>query len=216
MCFSAEASFISGSVLLAVGAITLKQVKNTKQVMLAAVPLIFGLQQLTEGIIWIALSDSQFQSWRETFMLAFLIFAQVIWPFWIPGAFALLEKNAGRKKILRVVWIQGSLISVYLFYCLFHYPITIGITNHHISYNLEYPNLYGLGVVLYLIPTVFSAFISSLKWASLLGLLNFISLVITKVFYKEHVLSVWCFFAAILSVFIYLLLRDLNNKDSRG
>jgi hypothetical protein len=55
MCFSASASFIAGGALTAVGVVTLKKTENKKEIPFAAIPLLFGIQQLIEGVIWLTL-----------------------------------------------------------------------------------------------------------------------------------------------------------------
>lgn len=51
MCFSAAASFIAGTTLSAIGVATLRNTKTTSELPFAAIPLLFGLQQLTEGVV---------------------------------------------------------------------------------------------------------------------------------------------------------------------
>ena len=51
MCFSATASFISGTALCAIGVATLKQTKASAEIPFALIPLLFGIQQLTEGAL---------------------------------------------------------------------------------------------------------------------------------------------------------------------
>ena len=51
MCFSASASFIAGTSLSAVGVAALRNTKARSEQPLAAIPLLFGIQQLTEGVI---------------------------------------------------------------------------------------------------------------------------------------------------------------------
>jgi hypothetical protein len=53
MCFSATASFSAGTVLLGLGALTLKLVRHPRELMFAAIPLLFAIQQWTEGVIWL-------------------------------------------------------------------------------------------------------------------------------------------------------------------
>jgi hypothetical protein len=52
MCFSARASFSAGAVLLGLGALTLKSVKRPRELTFAAIPLLFAIQQLSEGVIF--------------------------------------------------------------------------------------------------------------------------------------------------------------------
>ena len=51
MCFSATASFSVGALLIGIGALTLKTAKHRREWPLAAIPLLFAIQQLSEGVI---------------------------------------------------------------------------------------------------------------------------------------------------------------------
>ncbi len=52
MCFSATASFTAGAALTAVGGFTVHKSQGKIELPLALVPLLFGIQQLTEGVLW--------------------------------------------------------------------------------------------------------------------------------------------------------------------
>jgi hypothetical protein len=56
VCFSASASFIAGTSLCAVGVATLKRAEAKTELPFAMIPLLFGIQQLTEGVIWLTFS----------------------------------------------------------------------------------------------------------------------------------------------------------------
>jgi len=51
MCFSATASFASGVLLSTVGAATIRENKEPSRRLFAAIPMVFGLQQLSEGFV---------------------------------------------------------------------------------------------------------------------------------------------------------------------
>jgi len=51
MCFSATASFSAGAILLGLGTLTLKSARRPRELVLAAIPLLFAIQQLIEGVI---------------------------------------------------------------------------------------------------------------------------------------------------------------------
>ena len=51
MCFSAEADFVSGAIIGAIGVATLSQVETPRQAPLAALRLAFA-QPVTEGFVW--------------------------------------------------------------------------------------------------------------------------------------------------------------------
>ena len=60
MCYSAGASFVGGAVISAVGVATVKEAGHPSRLAFAGIPLLFGLQQITEGFLWLALTDSGF------------------------------------------------------------------------------------------------------------------------------------------------------------
>ena len=56
MCFSASASFIAGTSLSALGVVSLRRTELKTEQPLAMIPLLFGLQQLSEGVVWLTFS----------------------------------------------------------------------------------------------------------------------------------------------------------------
>ena len=183
MCFSAEASFIAGSGLLLAGVATLKKVSTPSQLVFASVPLIFSVQQFSEGFLWISLTDSAYAEWHKPLTHVFLFFAQVVWPAWIPFAFLLIEKDAKRKKLLKVLSAMGLLLSTYMFLCLFNFNVTSKVTSYHIFYEVDYPDIYNVGNIIYLFSTVISTLISRIKWVWIMGILDLISFIISFIFF---------------------------------
>ena len=53
MCFSAGASFVSGIFISAIGVASVKKVYKPSQRVFAIIPLLFGIQQLAEGCLWL-------------------------------------------------------------------------------------------------------------------------------------------------------------------
>ncbi|GAB2806500.1 DUF6629 family protein [Ferruginibacter profundus] len=207
MCFSATASFGAGTALCVVGLLSLKKVRHYKQIPFASIPLLFSIQQFSEGFVWLSLTNSSYRQWIDYSSHVFLIFAQVVWPVWVPLSIILIEKNAARKKILSAIMWMGIGTGGYLAYCLLHYTVKAEINSFHIDYSLSFPMaLSWISGVFYFIPTVFPAFISSVKRMPLLGWLITISYFFTKIFYSGYLISVWCFFAAVISIVILYIL----------
>ena len=50
MCFSTEASFISGAVLSIIGIATIKKAQTPAQIIFAVIPLLFAVQQIAEAL----------------------------------------------------------------------------------------------------------------------------------------------------------------------
>jgi hypothetical protein len=123
MCFSASASFGAGIVLSAIGIASLKKTKQPSQSFFASIPLLFAVQQITEGFLWLALKNPGYGFLLQPATYIFLAFAQIIWPTFVPLAIFLLEKKPNRLKTLRMLIGIGAIISLYLSFCLFSYPV---------------------------------------------------------------------------------------------
>jgi hypothetical protein len=203
MCFSANASFVVSSGLIGIGVATINKIRNKFQIPFSIIPILFSFQQLTEGILWLSLTTSHFNYLQEIATFIFLIFAQVIWPIWVPLSIWLLEKNDLRKKILFALSFAGVVVSAYLFYSLINCNIESKINNHHISYLIAMPEFFYVnGGVLYFMVTVIPPFVSSIKKMNFLGVSILLSYLFTKIYFHEFIISVWCFFAAIISLIV--------------
>ncbi|MBM2802895.1 MAG: hypothetical protein HW419_788, partial [Deltaproteobacteria bacterium] len=85
MCFSASASFIAGTTLCAVGLATLKRTEARTERPFAMIPLLFGIQQLTEGVIWLTFRHDA-PLLKQTMTHLYSGFSHVLWPIYMPFA----------------------------------------------------------------------------------------------------------------------------------
>ncbi|MDR3680047.1 MAG: hypothetical protein P4L41_08785 [Flavipsychrobacter sp.] len=212
MCFSAEASFGASVILFAIGALSISKATTIPQKILASIPIIFGVQQFAEGILWLSLSHSSLAYWDKLATYAFLIFAQVVWPIIVPLSVMLLEKNKHNLKILKGLFALGILVGSYLTYCLLFYKVNASISCSHILYDQDFPTFIKHSGIFYLIATVVPPIVSSIKRLRLLGIIILVSYLITQFFYKDYLVSVWCFFAAIISVVVLSVIIRLNRN----
>ena len=220
MCFSAAASFGAGAVLSLVGAGALMKAQTKSQALFAAIPFIFSAQQMSEGMLWLAVKNQDIQSWEPFFTYAFLFFALVLWPVYIPYTIWLLEKNIRRKKILGILLGLGSATSVCLLTVLLIYPANVVADHHHIHYSFDLPlvtrNLTGLVSLFYFIATILSPFISGIKRMKWLGIVFLVSYLFSVIFFSGFLVSVWCYFAALLSFVVVWILWGLRKEPLRG
>jgi hypothetical protein len=212
MCFSASASFGAGVVLAVIGVAAIKKAKAPSQLIFAGIPFIFAVQQVTEGFLWLSLSNPAYASLQQATTYIFLFFAQVVWPVWIPFAILKLEPKARRKHSEKLLVGIGALVSLYLAYCLFTFHVEAKIIGYHIAYQQDYPaaiSLYCGG--LYLIATIVPPFLSRIRRMWMLGAAILISYIITRILYTDYIVSVWCFFASIISIAVFAILYQLNK-----
>jgi len=213
MCFSAGASFAAGAVLSVVGITAIKQSRTSLQTAFAGIPLIFAVQQITEGFVWHSLLTPAHGPWQLPATYIFLLFAEVFWPVWVPFSILLLENNKGRRKILYALSGIGLLISCYLGYRLATQNVNAQIAGMHIAYSVGLPGkLVHYSAILYFIATAAAPFISSVKKMWLFGVAIIISYIVTHIFFEDYELSVWCFFAAVMSAAVFIIILDLKKS----
>lgn len=213
MCFSAGASFGASALLIGAGIGSMKRSGSTAMLPFATVPILFGIQQFAEGILWLSFLNSELAPWHVPSIYFFLFFAQVIWPLWVPFSIWLMEPDPTRKRILSYFMILGGGFSAYLVYCLFAYEVSAVVDGGHIKYYLYFPNM-ELRRSLYFFVTLIPFFISSLRFMKLLGIAFLGSLIISYYFFLGYVISVWCFFAAVLSALVLFVI--ISNKAELG
>lgn len=214
MCFSANASFVVGAALAVTGIITIRKVKSRNHMLFAAIPLIFSAQQFTEGFVWLSLSNPEYKSWSIIPITIFLFFAHVVWPVWVPLSVLVMEKNKRNRNILMGMMGIGIIVASYLGICLFSRPVHAMISEHHIFYDLGFPPaIKWVAAALYFIPTVLPPFMSSYKKMVLLGIAVLASYIVSQIFFEGYVISVWCFFAALISGTVYFITSVIPEMD---
>lgn len=202
MCFSASASFIAGGVLSASGVTILKSKKKKKEIPLALIPLLFGIQQLTEGLVWLSLQNSM-PNLNAIVTAVYVFFSHGLWPIFVPIAIYLIEPSAWRKKIILFFGLLGTAASLYVLSFTIFFPVTSQIANHSIQYIfpvMALPDF--IYIPIYLAATCLTCFLSSHRLINFLGICTTISLAISYYYYLGTLASVWCFFSAILSLII--------------
>ncbi len=204
MCFSASASFTASAVLSLIGLVSLNRVKKRSHYLFAAIPFLFGIQQFSEGMVWNALKTEQNASIP---ILAFLFFAFIVWPIWVPASLYLVETNPMRKKLILGCLGFGLLVVSSISYSwFFEYPTAI-IESCHILYLVQISSTnWLLGTIAYLIATIAPFFLCSNHAFWWMGAVLATSYAVSYLFYYQYLISVWCFFAAVLSILIVALL----------
>jgi hypothetical protein len=214
MCFSMGASFGAGTILLMIGYAAVSQARTKQQLLLCTIPLLFSLQQFIEGLLWLSLQDYTYAQWQQLLLYLFLITAQVVWPLFIPLCTLVIETNTLRRKILAVCLVTGVITAAVFMYGLFRYNAGVSIGHHHIRYVLDLPFLQQwYGGIPYLFAAVIAPLVSSNPRMRLTGLLLLIAYVAARLFYREYVISVWCYFATPISI---ISLYDIILRNRLG
>jgi len=212
MCFSASASFTLGSALIAIGIATTTKIKAKKFLPIALIPLLFGIQQYAEGVLWLY-SETPSQI-ATIFKNIFLFFAFFFWPIWIPLSLFIAEIKPSKKIFtslflglgIGVGILQGILIPLMLpkVYCSsIQYAFDPRINIPTIAlYTFSW-----IAFILYALAIICPMFISSLNRMKIMGSLVAASAIIILIIDQAFFISMWCFFAALISLAVYYILR---------
>lgn len=217
MCFSAGASFAAGAVIAIAGIATTAKVSKPSQRLFASIPFLFAIQQIAEGFLWLTLQNQDQVILQKINTYLFLIPADVLWPVLIPLSILLMEENGKKLRIIRFFLYAGILLSLYYSICMLLFRVDPVIINCHIYYGGSFPGKLMLpAFLLYITVTIVPLFISTVKRMYIFGILMFVACVVSVIFYTLNVTSVWCFFAALLSVVIYWILKGNSEACPEG
>lgn len=212
MCFSATASFGIGAALAVTGVFAIKQAKNEKQLPFALIPILFSIQQLAEGIVWLSFTNSFFESWQTIAVNVYLLFALILWSVWLPLAARLMENNVKRKRLLNALVMLGALVAVFLGFCVWRYGAYALVDAYHVRYRINFDYAFTwYNNLIYLLPVTFAPMVSSVKAMKWFGWLVLLSYVVTVMVYEDNVVSIWCLFSAVMSGVVVWVLRIENR-----
>lgn len=215
MCFSAEASFAGAALVGLIGILNVCTASK-KQLLFACIPFWFAIQQLIEGFIWLAYTYGigSYEHVAYAGKFAYLAIAFGVWPFWISLSLLPLETIRWRRLVLWLLLATGAIYSIMrlalLLYGWSDGDIQTNIVGQHIVYlfPVEYLMLTG---IMYIVLTLLPQFISSYRGIIFLGIGNTLGFIAAYYLYSVAFVSVWCFFAAWVSLGTYTILR-LNKQ----
>jgi hypothetical protein len=217
MCFSATVSFSSAAVLVSTGMYAVRQARHLSRPyqMWALIPVFFGLQQAFEGLVWQGIIAGNSDEVRSC-ALGFHFFSHFLWLWWFPLCSYLVEPGKIRKIIFGICALSGAFAGALVYSSmLFHSEwLSVTVRRFSILYEFSVPfkgpihlpitpaALYGLIV---LVPLIFS----SRMLIRIFGVLVVLSVVLASVTYSYAYISVWCFFVAILSLYLVYMIHRL-------
>ena len=214
MCFSATASFGVGAALLPTSAYCLNIAlrRNRRFVPLALIPAFFGLQQIAEGVVWVGLRQENEAVVRDA-SLAYLFFAFSFWPFWIPLTATCMVTRPPQQRALGLLTALGAGWFFVMAGPLLWDSTCLGavvVRGHSIDYDVSrLPILQVVSrhaVKLLYIAFVFVPFaFGTQPQFRLFGILLGTSAVVSQVVFAHAFVSVWCFFAAFLSLYLCVI-----------
>lgn len=207
MCFSPTASFVAAGVLASIGVATLRHVREPRTLLFASVPLLFAFHQATEGVVWLGLDGMIGQVALHRAAFLFTLYAQGLLPFLMPAAVALMEPRGWRRTIIIGLTAIGAVVCAWDLYGLLFYPRQVFVDHHSIAYRNEFTGNLFISL-LYILASCGSLLLSSHVVVRWYGVLNVVCLTIVQIVRDYAFASVWCFYAAAMSIMIYWQFRS--------
>jgi hypothetical protein len=211
MCFSATADFAGGAVLGAIGVATLIQVKERRELLLAAVPCLFAIHEFIEGFVWLGLNGTLSLQVAHNAGAAYVLYAQGLLPFLLPFSVFLIEPTKRQRRRMLGFVILGGVLALYLLWGLIAYPLEISAQANSILY-FNVITTTTLVAVLYVVATCGSLFFSGFPALIALGWYNLVGLLVVMMVKRYAFTSVWCAYAAAVSVAIFFFFRRAHKR----
>src|SRR5215217_2504324 len=117
---------------MTVGVDALGHVRDEKEIMLASLPLLFGVHQFTEAFVWLGLEGRVADVVGTVGLWAYVVFAFVLLPALLPIAVGLVEPQLGRRRIIAACAVLGTAVAVALAVPMLRGSVTATIEYHHI------------------------------------------------------------------------------------
>jgi hypothetical protein len=184
------------------------------------VPLMFGVQQFCEGLVWVGVGRRD-AGLTQSAALAFLFFALAFWLFWIPFSAIFLERRRKIQLVLGFCTLVGFIAGAVQLIPVVADPDSIRVTVVHHSIRYDFADPPSMRVVPHTVWHVFYLAIIAmplvlLKNKTLIlystGLV--VSAVISHLFFWHAFPSMWCFCAAALSIYLAFLFRALPPQTT--
>lgn len=206
MCYSATASFVASGLIGSIGVATLRHVREPRALLFAAVPLLFALHQFSEGLVWLGLDGRIGKVALDHASFLFMLYAQGILPLLMPLAVLLMEPPGWRRRAITTLTLVGALVCGWMIYGLIFFESQCFVEQYSIAYRNPLTGNFWVSL-LYILATCGALLLSTHRVIKWYGLLNIIGLTITQAIKEAAFASVWCFYAAGLSILIYWQFR---------
>lgn len=216
MCFSAIASFTASTLLIPTGwyCLHIAQHRDRRYQSLATIPLLFGIQQACEGGVWVGLQHNN-PTLSHLCALLFLAFSHGCWLIWVPWSVAQCEPHPFKQRVCYSLLAIGTLFALSLQIPFWSDAHTIApqILRGSIDYQTVLwwdawvtrdllHLIYGCIVV---VPFMLTGNLALQGFAALIAL----SAAITHITAHDAFVSIWCFWAALISLNLGLILHRL-------
>jgi hypothetical protein len=213
MCFSATSSFVSAAFLTAAGIVGMRGVAGRSERQLCAVPFLFGIQQAIEGFVWLGLEHARYAFVLHHAIQLFLIIAWIAWPMLIPLMFRRFTPPDYRRTLSAALVLVGFIAATLNAHLLMQIVPWAEVQGLHIRYFWSGEGiLSGYSGFAYLLVTLLPPFLTGSRKFYVLGATHVLMFLLAWFWARPQLISVWCFFAAVSSILIVVIVYSGKKK----
>jgi hypothetical protein len=201
VCFSATANFVGSGVLSAAGVVTLTRVKHRRELLFAALPILFAIHQFIEGFVWLGLDGILSPAVTHDMGAAFMLYAQGLLPLLLPLSVYQFEVDRKSRQRMLPFVVLGGATTLYILWALTAFPTEVYVRDNTIVYINQATNNLAVAVF-YVIATCGSLFFSKIRMMVIFGAANLVILLVVMEVRRYAFTSLWCAYAAVVSFII--------------
>jgi hypothetical protein len=208
MCFSAAASFSAAAVCAGIGVMTVRRASKA-DLMLAFIPIIFSLHQALEGLVWLTLAEGP----GRCAGYSYATIAFCFWPLYVPIAAWRSETDSRLRMFMLCFLLLGTVLVAAAAWVLFA-GLTIDFATNQIRYlpTKRYPPVFDY---LYAACVTGPLLLHRSIYLRIFGCLILLFFGVSILVFNPARYSVWCFFAAVCSIVLYLFVASRNGLGRR-
>lgn len=219
---SAEASYAAAAVLIPAGVVAIRRAAkvSTDYVLIAALPMLFGLQQLAVGLVWTS-GEGGSREWIDIFSLAYMFFSWLAWPVWVPFSTYFLEPCRRRHVYLGFAIFGGMVGGLQYFPYFAHNGwLVTRFLPRAIVYDgtvlFDFIMRRELTYAVYLFAILAPLLSSSNRQINTFGLLISAVVIIVYLFFRHAYISVFCFGGALVSIYLFTVIPKETPRERRA
>jgi hypothetical protein len=177
---------------------------------MAALPLLLGVHQLIETVVWRNAGDGM-HAVGGTAALLWLIIAFPVLPAYVPLAVLCAASPWSRIRLLPFAAIGLATCAV-LAYAVAIEPVTAQPFGHTMRYGLHHLAAENIFVAGYLVATLGALLVSDQPELRALGLVTSVGALACFLLWKDAFVSTWCALAAVASLMVLYWLRRPRKR----
>jgi hypothetical protein len=194
-------------VICAIGVDAVRHIGQRREfIALAWIPLLLGVHQLIEGLVWLWLQGHVPRGVGHVALWAYLLIAFVVLPVLIPLAVIALEPTIRRKVLMAPFALIGVAIAAVLLTAMVRGPVEVKLASYHLSYGIRLPDGFWV-VAFYVVAVCGPLLLSGYRNVAVFGIVNLVAVIIIAKLTVSGFASVWCGWAAVSSGAITLHCR---------